>query len=325
MKLVIEIIPHSNDELVIHRVIEKFPATVGRGFNNDIILTDPHVSPQHLRIDYSSDRWIVSDLDSANGFRVNRVERRGHDGLPVISGDIISLGQTELRVYAPHHPVADAVQMQKSHPVFSWLSRPLNIWACFLLAVAVIEGWSFLEIWTEEPGMVLAAAAAGTAGVVVLWATLWSVGGRLVNHRSHFKKHAAIMSIYLTVGAVAWYIEAYTNFLTNENWLSALTSYGINFILLAFLLYGSLALASRMMQRRRLLSSVFFSAGVMGGIFAMTLISAKNFNQQPLYPSTLEPYLSRLAPADTVDEFMTSSEKIFSSKEFAKNAVPKLH
>ena len=223
MKLILEILPHTDDEQIVHRVIENFPATIGRGFQNDVILTDPHVSPLHLHIVQDGERWILSDLDSANGLFVNAVGQRGNS-LPVCSGDVVRIGQTELRFYAPHHPVADTVRIKKAHPVFAWLARPLNAWASFVLAVAVVQGWAYLEIWSEEPGLTAAAAAAATTGSIVLWATLWSVAGRLIMYKSHFRSHLTIAGLCLIAGVIAWYIQVYVDFLSNENWLAQIVT-----------------------------------------------------------------------------------------------------
>lgn len=313
MKLVLEIIPHTGDEQVTHRVIEQFPLTVGRSFNNDVILSDPHISPQHLRIGYEGEQWTVTDLGSANGFSVNGTHA-AKETLPLKSGDTLRIGHTELRLFAPHHPVTEAVRLQKAHPVYAWLNRPFAVWGCFFIAFAVLQGWAYLEIWTEEIKMVLAGTAAATAGSIMLWATLWSVAGRLIRRKPHFKSHLTIASLYLIAAAATWYVEAYTDFLTNENWVAAVVSYGIHFILLTLLLQGSLALATRMTERRRRIAGIFFAAGILLGVFSLSLISARNFTQQPLYPATLEPYLSQFAPADTLDEFMAGNEKVFADQ-----------
>ena len=54
--------------------------------------------------------------------------------------------------------------------------------------------------------------------------------------------------------------------------------------------------------------------------FILTLISEKNFNQQPLYSSSMEPYLSSLAPTDTIKDFTQDNAKLFKLKEF-KNKI----
>jgi hypothetical protein len=318
MKLILEILPqNSHEEFALHRVVEKFPVTVGRGFHNDVIVTDPHISPQHIRIEEDGEGWMIRDLDSRNGVFINSV--RQHDSLSVRSGDVIRVGHTYLRFYAPHHAVDDALPLHKPHPGFSWLSHRASAWIFFLLAVAVTQIWSFFEVWADEQGMIFAAAALGAVGTVVIWTALWSVAGSLIKKRPSFQGHAVMICLYLIACTLAFYIEAYTDFLTNENWLGDITSYGINFILLAFLLYGSLALATRMRRQRQLFAAMLVSFGIMGGIFGVNMVSDKNFNQQPVYPATLKPFPQQLIPADSTDEFMKGSEKLFtSSSEFEK-------
>ena len=317
MKLIVEIRRHGDDEDAQHLVFTKFPISIGRGFDNDVILNDTYISPNHLQIDYDGQILAVTDFSSHNGFTVNGTVPAGRRS-PLKSGDALGIGQTELRIYKPDHPVPAAAQLIKDNPVFKWIAKPLNVAACFLLAVAITVCWAWLEIWAEEEGLALAGAAAGTTGVIILWATIWSVGGRLTHHKAHFKSHITLVCLYLIAGTVAWYVEVYTDFLTNENWFAQVATYGLNFISLSFLLYGSFALATRMHRKRRIISAAFFSFGVMAGVFIFSLVSAKTFNQQPIYPTTLEPFLSQLAPAKTVDQFMTGNEKLFGSDEFAK-------
>jgi len=320
MKLIIEIRRHGDDEDAQHLAFTKFPVTIGRGFDNDVILNDTHVSPHHLQIEYDGETCIASDHGSENGFTVNGHSPAGRR-MHIKSGDSLGLGQTEIRIYKPEHPVAAATPLHKDSQIFKWVARPINVWALFLLAVAFTLCWAYLEIWADEEGLALAGAAAGTIGVIIVWAAIWSVGGRLTHHKAHFRSHIALICLYLIAGTIAWYIEVYTDFLTNEDWFAQAATYSINFILLAFLLYGSFKLATRMPRRRRMISAGFFSFGVMAGVFVFTLVSAKTFNQQPLYPATLEPYLSQLAPAQTIDQFVAGNDKLFSSDEFAQPVV----
>ena len=322
MKLILEIRKHGSDDDVLHVTFTKFPVSLGRGFDNDVILSDPYISPQHLQIEYDGKTCIVNDYGSENGFAVNNLSQPGRRAT-VKSGDAIHIGQTEILIYKPEHPVAATIPLMKDNPIFAWVAQPLSVWGCFLLALAVTLCWAYLEIWAEEEGLALAGFAAGTLGIIVLWSAIWSVAGRLTHRRAHFRSHIALICLYLTAGTIAWYIEAYIDFLTNENWFSQMTTYGINFVLLGFLLYGSFTLATKLPQRRRMISAGFFSFGIVAGVFLFGLVGAKNFNQQPLYPATLEPYLSQLAPADTVDKFMMGNDKLFSSDEFAQPVVQK--
>lgn len=315
-KLVLEITSHAGDGSVMHRMIETFPATLGRGYHNDIILSDPHVSAQHVRIEYDGDGWSIRDLGSENGLVVNdKVCRDAPARLK--SGDLVRIGRTEIRAFDPLHPVPQERRLQRTHPMILWLSRPVNVWASFILALGTVTGWSYLEIWNKEPGPQLAAAAGGTLAFILVWSALWAVAGRLIRHKSRFRSHVALISLTLVVAiGIFSYIEAYVDFLTNENWFAMALTYVFDLALLAGLLYGSLSLATDLPRRRRMNASAYFSAGIMLGIFALSQVAQRNFIQEPAYPSNLQPYLASLAPVDSVDQFMKGNESLFSSKVF---------
>jgi hypothetical protein len=66
---------------------------VGRSRDCDVVVNDPNVSRRHLELRREEDGWMVADLGSTNGVRVNgkRVERS-----PLRSGDRITIGVTDL-------------------------------------------------------------------------------------------------------------------------------------------------------------------------------------------------------------------------------------
>src|SRR5215204_5257041 len=66
---------------------------VGRSRDCDVVVNDPNVSRRHLELRREDDGWMVADLGSTNGVRVNgkRVERS-----PLRSGDRITIGVTDL-------------------------------------------------------------------------------------------------------------------------------------------------------------------------------------------------------------------------------------
>jgi hypothetical protein len=313
-KLVLEITSHSGDGSVTHRMVESFPATLGRGYHNDIILSDPHISAQHLRIEYDGEGWSVSDLGSDNGITVNgRVYRNTPARLT--SGDTVHVGRTEIRAYDPLHPVPKERRLQRAHPFLSFLSRPVTVWGSFVLALVSAIGWSYLEAWNPEPGPQLATSGAAVLAFILVWSALWAVAGRLIRHKSRFRSHVALISLVITLSfTVVAYLKAYADFLTNENWIAGIITQGLSLAMLVGLLYGCLSLATDMPERRRFGAAAFFSVGLLVGLYALSQISERNFRQHPEFPSALKPYLAHMAPADSAEDFMTGSAKLFESR-----------
>ena len=73
------------------------PVTVGRGGQNDLVLTgDEFASARHARIELRGDGVWVQDLESTNGTYVNGSRVAGAQRLD--AGDVLRVGETDLVV-----------------------------------------------------------------------------------------------------------------------------------------------------------------------------------------------------------------------------------
>jgi hypothetical protein len=73
------------------------PVTIGRLPECDIVLSDPNVSRRHAEVRRRGNDFIVIDLGSTNGTRVNGAGVRERQ---LADGDEISLGSTRIRFEA---------------------------------------------------------------------------------------------------------------------------------------------------------------------------------------------------------------------------------
>src|SRR5262245_24862102 len=78
------------DGSVIERDITKAETLIGKGPQNDIILTDPSVSGTHAMIAFAGGRYTISDLGSRNGTLLN--ETRVSEQRQLSHGDLIKMG-----------------------------------------------------------------------------------------------------------------------------------------------------------------------------------------------------------------------------------------
>jgi hypothetical protein len=69
-------------------------AVLGRSRDCDIVLDDPNVSRHHAEVRPSGGSWIVNDLGSTNGVKVNGRRIRGPESLK--RGDVIELGTSSV-------------------------------------------------------------------------------------------------------------------------------------------------------------------------------------------------------------------------------------
>jgi predicted component of type VI protein secretion system len=69
--------------------------TIGRANDCECVLAEPTVSRHHAELRREGDRWLVRDLGSRNGTRVN--EMRVLEATEVHPGDRIALGEAHYR------------------------------------------------------------------------------------------------------------------------------------------------------------------------------------------------------------------------------------
>jgi hypothetical protein len=69
-------------------------AVLGRSRDCDVVLDDPNVSRHHAEVRPSGGSWIVNDLGSTNGIKINGRRIRGPESLK--AGDVIELGTSSV-------------------------------------------------------------------------------------------------------------------------------------------------------------------------------------------------------------------------------------
>jgi pSer/pThr/pTyr-binding forkhead associated (FHA) protein len=67
--------------------------SIGRDSSCDLAIADMTVSRRHAQLERTADGWLLSDLESTNGTRVNGWRVRGK--VPVKPGDLVSFGDLE--------------------------------------------------------------------------------------------------------------------------------------------------------------------------------------------------------------------------------------
>ena len=70
--------------------------TIGRTMDNDIPLNDSFLSAEHAMLQWDGQSWIIDDLESTNGTRLNG--REVVQPTPLDYGDTIQIGRVELKL-----------------------------------------------------------------------------------------------------------------------------------------------------------------------------------------------------------------------------------
>ncbi len=188
----IEVVSRSRDVLARHRCAGPV-IRVGRGYDNDVVLDDPYVAPQHLRIRRgAAGGWVAEDLGSANGLFLDH--GREKFGWAEIDGDrLIRIGHTFLRLRETNHAVTPD-QPYQPH------ARLWPLLAGLGASLAVIQVGSIWLGETSEPRLSAYLVTVLTLALLLTgWTAAWSVLSRIFTGQVRFERNLLIALAGLVV------------------------------------------------------------------------------------------------------------------------------
>ncbi|HEY9051504.1 MAG TPA: FHA domain-containing protein [Gammaproteobacteria bacterium] len=311
--LIVEVTDSHKRNPVYHS-IDRFPLRIGRGYMNDIILTDPHVCAEHLVINQNDQGWQVQDLDTRNGIIFHN--QKNHDPLiPVNSGDELMIGKTRLRFLSPEHPVEAARLLQDRSNLYDALISMAMVWGllCLLVLGYITDTFfaSSVEVHLER---LLADSLPLLAGVLI-WSALWTLLAYIVRRQIYFYYMMLVSVVYILADVMLENLMGFLAFNLNNMLLSQVLSYITGGLLLAALFYASMRKALTVSKRRRLLLANVFSWAIVAVVGLVVIANRPEFNRNPEFPSELKPPFSRLVAAKSIDAFVTETENMITNFE----------
>lgn len=173
--------------------VTSWPADVGRALDNTLVLDDPHVAAQHLRVDADAEGVFVHVGDTLNGLRAQGRRFTAGERLRVGSQPLrLDIGDTHLRLRLAAHPVAAEQPLRASADLVR------SVWPTTLAALLVIAALLFAT-WLETDPDELTRTLTSTLismGVAALgWCGLWALISKVFTRRSHFWWHVRVLAI----------------------------------------------------------------------------------------------------------------------------------
>jgi hypothetical protein len=163
-------------------------ARIGRGYNNDIIVDDPYVAAEHLRLFRDeAGQLFAEDLGSANGVYLDGGKQRLARIL-VDGKQPIRIGQTYLRIREGNFAVEPERVGRAERP-----DRRIVLAASLSVAVLAIDE---IRIWLDQTSEIRPTTyfepVLGLALIVLGWAGMWALLSRIFAGRSLFLRHLLI-------------------------------------------------------------------------------------------------------------------------------------
>ncbi|MBV8653330.1 MAG: FHA domain-containing protein [Alphaproteobacteria bacterium] len=275
---------------------------IGRAYHNDVVLDDPFVAPQHLRISRNESGLLVAeDLGSTNGIAGERC--RAREERIVVDGDRpIRIGHTTLRIREEGYPVAPERPIQPQR----------RLWPYALAIAAAILAIEIGALWlgqTTEPKLTLYLTPLLILSLLTLgWTGGWAVLARIFAGQAYFERNLIIALSGLL--AYSLYDE-----------LVGLTSFSLSWRLLATYQYvGSLCiLAVTCFRHLRTIGPArsWLKGGILAALVCLAVAtqtlrqSEAGFGfESRLATHRLLPPSLRLTPLKSEDTFFADVERL---------------
>ncbi|WP_298257419.1 FHA domain-containing protein [Bradyrhizobium sp.] len=203
----VEILSRHRD--VVSRVrIAGDEATIGRGYDNDVIVDDPYVAAHHLLIlRDEAGQLVAKDLGSVNGTFLDGSKSRITQ-LAIDGGKPLRIGQTLLRIRTGDYAVESERKVLAERGTLS----TVMVAAMTVIVLAFIV----LRVWlaqTGEPRLSHYMTPLLTmTGVVLVWVGIWALVSRLLAGRSQFLHNLMIALVAVLVSLLYNELAKYSAF-----------------------------------------------------------------------------------------------------------------
>lgn len=285
--------------------VTRWPVTIGRAIDCDVVLDDPHVAAHHVTLaEDESGTLRLHAGESINGVALGRQTLTAGMSAPVPAVDAtLQLGATRVRIRRAGAPLAPEQPMQRE--------RALPWWGLTLLA-AVLVGWVFARRWLEtdpgEPAIEYLAMLFGVPAGVLVWSALWALGSKIFRHHFEFWPHLRIALVWMLVLFVAEFVLHALAYMLSWSWASRVSG-EVQTAIGALWLYSHLAQV--VPQRRRALAIGVATLFVAGSLIGMGI----NYQRQDrffdeLYMAALGPPALRIAPTQSTQAFLQDADRL---------------
>ncbi|GLX78839.1 hypothetical protein tinsulaeT_21790 [Thalassotalea insulae] len=316
MEIIIEEISRGHKLLGRHKFAQQ-SVTIGRGYHSDIILSDPHVCAEHLTIDYDGENWLINDKDSINGCFLDDGKKPA-DGHIVHSGDVITIGKSQIRVVFPYHPVATSITLSPFENLINLAKHPVVL-GVNIMFFALLTGWLFFLSNPKETNFTqLLVPSVGLTLMFAVWPALVSLISHLTKHDARIFTQLGICFIFYNLTWLSDFIETLVRFNSSS---ASILPYVVTLlpIVIAFCLFWLNAyIGFHMTKKRRLVVAVCLTSLLFGGSFLVQLSKKPEFSIRPQFDATLLIPDLLIAKSTDVDNFINNSNKLFQQVDKAK-------
>ena len=311
----VEVLARNGDVLSRQRCAT-LPVTIGRGYDNDVILDDAHTAPHHAVLEAGEDgALLLRDVGSQNGIVLHG---RREKVVALDGTTIVRLGHTRLRVRDARFPVAQEVTDTTMH---AWEGGMPAVAGVALIALFVGIDQALTDTESFQAIKYLLTIASGL-GAGLVWSGVWALINRLFGGHARLGRHLFILGAGLiaigawktmsSVLAFAWSAEAFTR-------------YGKHAVILIVcgMVYFHLRTIRPHYSPRRLMTACALLLGAGSGLVLMSNLQNSGHPADEPYMSLLLPPEIRQSPDHSADDFFGDAARMQQAADRSRReAIP---
>lgn len=318
--------------------VEGSAVTIGRSYQNDVVLGDAHISPEHLRLDAIDSTngveggWQLTDLDSLNGVEVVKNPRAPSSLLTnslftssepqepeskilLGEGAELKIGRTRLRILSDSHPVDPAKELHHLEQDVGRLNR-LSIWLpLFIISLMLDVGSLYASSYIEWQWKNVLSTILGTQAGLLMLALFWGGLGRFLRSESHFLSHYCLILLAGLAYSLAEWLVALLGYNLGTQSVALVLTPLIALLLAGLLLSANFALATNMLPRQRWVSALGFVMLIIVVSITAQVSQWGEFSPYPSYFSGIEVPALQFADAESVEDFVAGFDPIFAEAD----------
>jgi hypothetical protein len=293
------------------QVLQRIPyhgghLSIGRAYDNDIIVGDPYVCPHHLAVRDQGGNLRIQDLQSLNGSYSGRRRRRFSE-IEMTDRTLVHFGHSQLRFRAHGTPVSPAWRDISRHGFLALFDNAATPFLAGVLALVVVTLDNLLDTPGQPGAGELASQLLYPIIGVLVWSGFWSLINRIISHRSNFHVHLAIAC----GGFAAWFLlgQAFALFGFAMGWDPAVPWLIITsrIVLLAMAVYAHLRYATHGKPASQVIVASITALLLLGTPTVGEYLDRQEFSTIPYTDPLLKPPAFQFRTGVDVDEFFADS------------------
>ena len=316
MAVIVEVLNKQQKVTERHK-FEQPEVTLGRAFDNDVILFNKHVCPYHAKLQQDEEgQWWLEDLSSVNGsFVAGPKAVLAKEQLR--SGELCWLGEQALRLYDDAHPVAATLP-------FSLVGQKLQAmghWFFILLFALVIAADHIVEIWLTLPKQVEHLWPLRLTDIpknllmFCIWPAVLALWSRFNQQESHFLPQLSLTYAALACSAVWGAFCYWLGFNLDGSAVAQLLEVLGYSLILAAMFSGNLWLATHWSIKAQTSVAVAVALLATSGQWAGLLTPPSPFDRSLQYDSRLLPLSFYLGQGKDMQQYEQDLQQLFEQVE----------